>query len=401
MALTPDAATSLIRAGVEVRVEAGAGVEAGFPDSSYEKEGVKVVAGRAEALAEVDVVAQVRGAGANRAEGAADLESMKKGQAIIGFLAPVSEPGCARRLAERGVTALAMDLMPRIARTQSMDAVSSMATVAGYKAVLLAAEALPRMFPMLVTAAGAVSAARALVVGADVGGLQAIATARRLGAVVYAYDARAAARETVESLGARFVGPAIEAANAEQMGEGVRRKLRESLAGAVAESDVVITTVAPSGEKAPILITEDMIREMKPGSAIVDLAAERGGNCELTQPGETVAINGVTILGPVNLASTVPYHASRMYARNLCAFLLYLAKDGELHLDPEDEIVRETMVTQGGEVVHSRVREALGLEPLAERPSREGGVAVHDEPGIVLDEERGLELEPGKWDDEP
>ena len=259
--------------------------------------------------------------------------------------------------------------MPRITRAQSMDALSSMATVAGYKAVLLAADALPRMFPMLMTAAGTVAPARVLVIGAGVAGLQAIATARRLGAVVSGYDIRAAVKEQVESLGARFVVLDVEAAGAEDKGgyakamsEEFYRRQRELMAGVLAEQNVVITTAAVPGKKAPILITREMVARMAPGSVIVDIAAERGGNCELTRPGETVmTAGGVCIHGPVNLPSTIPYHASQMYAKNIATFLKYLIKDGKLALDREDEIVRETLVTHGGEVVHPKVRELLGL----------------------------------------
>ena len=261
-----------------------------------------------------------------------------------------------------------MELMPRITRAQSMDALSSMATISGYKAVLLAADSLPRMFPMLMTAAGTVAPARVLVIGAGVAGLQAIATARRLGAVVSGYDIRSAVKEQVESLGARFVVLEIENAGAEDkggyakaMGDEFYRRQRELLGGVLAEQHVVITTAAVPGKKAPILITREMVARMAPGSLIVDIAAERGGNCELTVPGQVVEEGGVRILGPVNLPSTIPYHASQMYAKNIATFLKYLIKDGQLALNREDEIVRETLVTHGGEVVHAKLRELLGM----------------------------------------
>jgi NAD(P) transhydrogenase subunit alpha len=261
-----------------------------------------------------------------------------------------------------------MELMPRITRAQSMDALSSMATVAGYKAVLLAADNLPRMFPMLMTAAGTVAPARVLVIGAGVAGLQAIATARRLGAVVSGYDIRAAVREQIESLGARFVVLEVEAAGAEDKGgyakamtEEFYARQRELLGAVLAQQNVVITTAAVPGRKAPILITRAMVEQMTPGSLIVDIAAERGGNCELTRPGETIVTGGVSIMGPLNLPSTIPYHASQMYAKNIATFLKYLVKDGKLALSPDDEIVRETLVTSGGQVVHTKVREVLGL----------------------------------------
>jgi NAD(P) transhydrogenase subunit alpha len=260
-----------------------------------------------------------------------------------------------------------MELMPRITRAQSMDALSSMATIAGYKAVLIAADALPRMFPMLMTAAGTVAPARVLVIGAGVAGLQAIATARRLGAVVSGYDIRAAVKEQIESLGARFVVLEMEAAGAEDkggyakaMGEDFYRRQRELLGAVLAEQNVVITTAAVPGKRAPILVTREMVARMAAGSVVVDIAAERGGNCELTVPGKALETGGVTIIGPVNLPSAVPYHASQMYARNIATFLKYLVKEGKLNLNPEDEIVRETLVTHAGEVVHPRVREAMG-----------------------------------------
>ncbi len=365
--MTPSALSVLNKSGVEWMLEAGAGTRASFPDAEYAEKGVRI-ASRAEVLEKAAVVLQVRGPGANPEGGAADLEQMHRGQVVIGFGEPLTSLDAARALAAHGVDFLAMELMPRITRAQSMDALSSMATVAGYKAVLLAADSLPRMFPMLMTAAGTVAPARVLVIGAGVAGLQAIATARRLGAVVSGYDIRAAVKEQIESLGARFVVLEVEAAGAEDkggyakaMGEDFYRKQRDALGAVLAEQNVVITTAAVPGKKAPILITREMVERMAPGSIIVDIAAERGGNCELTRPGETVDHGGVGILGPLNLASTVPYHASQMYAKNIATFLKYLIKDGKLTLDRQDEIVRETLVTLGGEVVHAKVRELMGM----------------------------------------
>jgi len=297
---------------------------------------------------------------------------MKKGQVVIGLGEPLTAGAAAQSLADRGASYLAMELMPRITRAQSMDVLSSMATIAGYKAVLIAADSLPRMFPMLMTAAGTISPARILVIGAGVAGLQAIATARRLGGVVSGYDIRAAVKEQIESLGARFIVLNIEAAGAEDkggyakaMGEDFYRKQQEALCNVLAEQNVVITTAAVPGRKAPILITKAMAQRMAPGSVIVDIAAERGGNCELTKPGEVVEENGVRIFGPINLPSTIPYHASQMYAKNILTFLKYLVnKEGNLTLNREDEIVKETLVTHGGDVVHARVRELLGLPEL-------------------------------------
>ena len=347
-------------------MESGAGVPAGMPDAEYVEKGVRI-ASRKQVFADSDVILQVRTPGANPDTGKLDLPLFRRGQALIGFGEPLTALDAARALADRGVTFLAMELMPRITRAQNMDALSSMATIAGYKAVLLGASALPRMFPMLMTAAGTVAPARVLVIGAGVAGLQAIATARRLGAVVSGYDIRAAVKEQIESLGARFVVLEMENKGAEDkggyakaMGEDFYRRQRELMAGVLAEQNVVITTAAVPGKRAPVLITAEMVAHMAPGSVIVDIAAERGGNCELTQPGETVEQGGVQILGPLNLPSSIPFHASQMYARNVGAFLKYLIKDGALALNPEDEIVRETMVTDRGDVVHPRVRELMG-----------------------------------------
>ena len=366
VATVPAAVAVLKKTGAELVMEAGAGLRAGFPDSEYAEKGVRIAGSREEVFAAAEVILQVRSPGANPETGGADLALLRPGQTLIGFGEPLTAIDAARALAQRGVSFLAMELMPRITRAQSMDALSSMATVAGYKAVLIAADALPRMFPMLMTAAGTIAPARVLVLGAGVAGLQAIATAKRLGAVVSGYDIRAAVKEQVESLGARFVVLDIEAAAAEDkggyakaMGEEFYRRQRELMAGVMAGQNVIITTAAVPGKKAPILITREMAARMAPGSVIVDIAAERGGNCELTRPGEVVEAGGVRIFGPVNLPSTVPYHASQMYARNIATFLKYLIKDGRLALDREDEIVRETLVTHAGEVVHPRVREAM------------------------------------------
>jgi NAD(P) transhydrogenase subunit alpha len=313
------------------------------------------------------VIAQVRALGANSEAGRADLDLLRKDQVVVGICEPLSEPQAARDLAKCGVTLLSMELMPRITRAQSMDVLSSMATIAGYKAVLLAADQLPRMFPMMMTAAGTLAAARVFIVGAGVAGLQAIATARKLGAVVEAYDVRPAVKEQVQSLGAKFVEMELDAGESEDsggyakaMGEEFYRRQREMMMQVVAANDVVITTAAVPGKKAPVLVTQAMVEGMHPGSVVVDLAAERGGNCELTRPGEKVVHQGVTILGPLNIPTTVPYHASQMYAKNLSTFLLHLTRDGELVLDAEDEITAGTLVTRDGDVVHPWVREALG-----------------------------------------
>jgi NAD(P) transhydrogenase subunit alpha len=369
VALVPAVIPTLAKAKCEVLVESGAGDAAFYADAAYVEKGARIAASRAEVFTAADAVFQVLGHGANDKTGRADLPLLRRDQVLIAFLRPLGSPESVQEIAATGATAFAVELMPRITRAQNMDALSSMSTVAGFKAVLLAASTLPRMFPMLTTAAGTIPPARVLVVGAGVAGLQAIATARRLGAVVSGYDIRPAVKEQVQSLGAKFVELPLETAGAEDAAgyaraqdEAFYQRQRELMARVVAESDVVITTAVVPGKKAPVLITAEMVRGMAPGSVIVDLAAERSGNCELTRPDETVVAHGVTIIGPVNLASSVPYHASQMYARNLTAFFLHLAKSGAIELNMEDEITRETLLTRGGEVVHPRVREALGLQ---------------------------------------
>ena len=368
VALVPAVVPNLVKAGCEVLVQQGAGDAAGFPDSLYAGKGARIATTRDEVFKSADALLQVLGHGANDKTGRNDLALLRAGQVLIGFLRPLGDPRTVEEIARTGAIAFAMELMPRITRAQSMDALSSMATVAGYKAVVVAADILPRMFPMLTTAAGTIPPAKVLVIGAGVSGLQAIATGRRLGAVVSGYDIRPAAKEQVQSLGARFVELPLAAADAEDrrgyaraQDETFYARQRELLARVVAESDVVITTAVVPGKRAPVLITADMVAAMPRGSVIVDLAAERGGNCELTRPDETVMERGVTIIPAVNLASTVPTHASQMYAKNLAAFFLHLVKDGALRLDLQDEITRETLVTRDGEVVHPRIREALGL----------------------------------------
>jgi len=362
------------KAGMDVVVQTGAGLKAGMSDEDYLKKGAEIAPDRKTVFARADVILQVRGLGANPEHGKADLELMRKDQALISFFEPLTAKDEVTAMAQRGARVFAVEMMPRITRAQSMDALSSMATVAGYKAVLIAAGLLPKMFPMLMTAAGTVSPARVFVIGAGVAGLQAIATAKRLGAIVSAYDVRPAVREQVESLGATFVEIEIDAADSEDKGgyakamdEEFYRKQRELLTKVVAENDITITTAAVPGKKAPVLVTADMMHHMRPGSVIVDLAAERGGNCELTRVNETVVDNGVTILGPADLASTVPYHASQMYSRNLLTFMKHLVKDGVLQLDMDDEITRDTLLTDGGEIVNARLREHFGLDTSAER----------------------------------
>lgn len=377
VALIPASLPAMSKAKVEVLVESGAGLSAGFPDAEYEAKGAKIAASRQEVFQSADVIAQVRSLGANPTEGKSDLPLLRKGQTVIGFAEPLSEPEAQKALAERGATVFSMELMPRITRAQSMDALSSMATIAGYKAVLLAANMLPRMFPMFMTAAGTIAPAKVFIIGAGVAGLQAIATAKRLGAVVHAYDLRPAVKEQVQSLGGKFVELELKTSDAEDKGgyakamdEEFYRKQREMMARVVAENDVVITTAAVPGRKAPLLVTAEMVKGMAPGSVIVDLAAERGGNCELTKPGETIEVNHVTIFGPVNLPTSIPYHASQMYAKNISTFLLHLVKEGNLQINLEDEITRETLVAREGEVFHPKVRELLGLSPDAAEAGR-------------------------------
>jgi NAD(P) transhydrogenase subunit alpha len=365
VALVPGTVAHLAKVGAEVWVETDAGQAAGFPDGEYSERGAKIVPNRQDLFA-ADVLLQVRAAGANPEAGKTDLEHFRNGQAVIGTCDPLSSPQSVADFAKTGASLFSLELLPRISRAQSMDVLSSMATVSGYRAVLLAAAALPKMFPMLMTAAGTISPAKVFVMGVGVAGLQAIATARRLGAVVSANDIRPAVKEQVESLGAKFVQLALDTAAAEdkggyakEMGDEFLRKQRELIGQTVAQSDVVITTAAVPGRKAPTLVTAEMVGRMAPGSVIVDIAAERGGNCELTRPGETVVQRGVSILGPLNLPSDVPYHASQMFSKNISTFLLHLVKDGKLALDTEDEITRETLVTRDGQVVHPRVLEPL------------------------------------------
>ncbi len=366
VALIPASIPPLAKAGLEVLIETGAGQRAGYSDRQYAEKGAKIAPSRQDAFA-ADIVLQVRAAGASPQAGLADLEYFRPGQVVIGMCDPLGSPQLAAEAARRGVSLFALELLPRITRAQGMDVLSSQATVAGYRAVLLAAEALPKMFPMMITAAGTLSAAKVFVIGAGVAGLQAIATARRLGAALSAYDVRPAVKEQVQSLGAKFVEVALETATtetkggyAQQMDEEFYRRQRELMARVVAESDVVITTAAVPGKKSPILVTAEMVAQMALGSVIVDLAAERGGNCELTKPGQSVVEGGVTILGPLNLPAEVPQHASQMYAKNISTFLLNLVKDKQVQINLEDEIIRDTLIARDGRIVNPRVEQLLG-----------------------------------------
>jgi H+-translocating NAD(P) transhydrogenase subunit alpha len=368
VALAPANVPQLAKLGLNVIVESGAGAAAGFPDEAYLQRGAHVTADRTEVFA-TDLLLMVRALGANPQAGESDVDRLRPGQYVIAMCDPLGAPQAVEDAAGAGATVFALELIPRITRAQSMDVLSSMATIAGYRAVLLAAVELPKMFPLMMTAAGTVAAAKVFVIGAGVAGLQAIATARRLGGVVQAYDVRPATREQIESLGGRFVAMELEAGDAEDRGgyakamdEDFYRRQRELMARVAAESDVIITTAAIPGKPSPRLITESAVAGMAPGSVIIDLAAERGGNCELTRADERVVAHGVTILGPTNLPSEAPHDSSLMYANNVVRFVQNLVKDGQVALNFDDEVIRDTCLTHDGQVRSARVRELLGVE---------------------------------------
>ena len=351
VALVPEVADRLVKTGLELTVETGAGDAAHHPDSEYVEAGAGVGDGWAG-----EVVAKVAPPSSD------EIARLGRGSVLIGFLQPLTA------IARTGATALAMERIPRISRAQSMDALSSQATVSGYRAALIAAQELPRFFPMLTTAAGTVRPAKVLVLGAGVAGLQAIATARRLGAIVQAFDVRSAVKEQIESLGARFLELDMGLEDAEAAGGYARQltdeeqaKQRDLLAIEIGKMDAVISTAAVPGRRAPLLVTEGAVRNMSPGSVIVDLAAETGGNCELTQAGETVVSDGVTILGPVNLPASMPDHASSLYSRNVQSLLELMVKEGELRLDFDDEVLAGACITRDGEIVHEGARNAAGV----------------------------------------
>jgi NAD(P) transhydrogenase subunit alpha len=372
VALTPANVGALLKKnGVEIRIERGAGEAAGFTDGDYENAGAKLT-DRDDIFSNAQAILQVQTPGSNTTNGQEDLDKLKAGQFLIGMTDPLANAHFAQALAERKVTGLALELIPRITRAQSMDVLSSMAMIAGYKCVLLAANASHRMFPMNMTAAGTMNASRVFVMGAGVAGLQACATAKRLGAIVEAYDVRPAAREQILSVGAKPVELDLDTGEAEgsggyakAQGEDFLKRQRELMKEVIKEMDVVITTAAVPGAKSPILVTEEMVKAMKPGSVIVDLAAERGGNCDLTKAGETVVENGVLIIGPTNVPSSVPFHASQMFGKNIENLLnLLLDDNGDLQLDFEDQIVTDTVISHDGDVPHARLREMLGLPEL-------------------------------------
>ena len=376
VAMSPANVQSLTDRGVKVVIQAGAGTAAGYPDAEYSAAGAEVNADRTQLFASADIILQVQSFGSNNDNSEADLALVRKDQLIIGMMDPLASPQAAQAVADKGATAIALELVPRISRAQSMDVLSSMATLAGYKAVLMGASAAPRIFPMLMTAAGTLQPARVLIMGVGVAGLQACATAKRLGAVVEAYDVRPAAREQILSVGAKPVELDLDTGESEgaggyakEQGEDFLRRQRELMTEVVARQDIIITTAAIPGAKSPILVTEDMVKAMKPGAVIVDLAAERGGNCDLTQQGETVVAHDVTILGPENVPSDLAYHASQMLGKNMQTLLeLILDEAGNLNLDFNDEIVAGTVVAHQGEVPHPHMRKLLNLPELQPQP---------------------------------
>jgi len=359
VALLPDTVARLVKQGLEIWVEAGAGEPSFSGNQAYEAAGAKIIYDGATLWGEADVLLKV---GIPKED---ELQQMREGSVLISFLNPLAQPEVIQQLASRKITGFSMELIPRTSRAQSMDALSSQAGVAGYKAVLIAAAALPKFFPMLTTAAGTIKPAKVFVIGAGVAGLQAIATARRLGAVVEAFDIRPAVKEEVQSLGAKFVEVKLEEETvaaggyAKEISEAAKQRTQEVVAEHVKLADVVITTAQVPGKKAPLIVTEEMVAQMNPGSVIVDLAADQGGNCAGTEPGKDVVRHGVTIIGPINLPSSMPVHASQMYSKNISTLLQYLVKDGELQLNFEDDIISSTCVTHGGEILNQRVKEAL------------------------------------------
>lgn len=371
VSMCPENIRSLTEAGIDFWVEQNAGVCAGFSDNDYLSAGAKIIAERSAIFAKADIILQVQSFGANSQNAEQDLQLLRPQQIVIGMMDPLATPQAAQQVADTKATAVALELVPRISRAQSMDVLSSMATLAGYRSVLLGAEAAPRILPMLMTAAGTLQPARVLIMGVGVAGLQACATAKRLGAVVEAYDVRPAAREQIISVGATPVELDLPTESSEgaggyakQQSEEFLRRQREQMTEVVARQDIVITTAAVPGAKSPILVTEDMVKAMKPGSVVVDMAAERGGNCELTQLGETVVEYGVSILGPQNMASDVAYHASQMYGNNMQTLLELIVQDGEINLDFKDEIIAGTVVAHNGEVTHPHIRKLLDLPVL-------------------------------------
>jgi NAD(P) transhydrogenase subunit alpha len=364
VALIPDTVARLVKQGVEVWVETGAGERAFFTDAAYEAAGAKIIADSDTLWSQADILLKVSPP-QEREDGRFETDLLREGSVLIGFINPLGNPSLAQRLAERKVTAISMELIPRTTRAQSMDALSSQASIAGYKAVLIGAATLPKYFPMLTTAAGTIAPAKVFVMGAGVAGLQAIATARRLGAVVEAFDIRPAVKEEVQSLGAKFVEVKLEEETtaaggyAKEISADSRQRTQEVVTEHIKNADVVITTAQVPGKKAPLLVTEEMVKQMKPGSVVVDLAAEQGGNCACTEPGKDIVWNGITIIGPINLPSSIPVHASQLYSKNITSLMQLLIKDKALELNFADDIIDAACVTHGGEIRVARVREAL------------------------------------------
>ncbi|MFL0705538.1 Re/Si-specific NAD(P)(+) transhydrogenase subunit alpha [Cylindrospermopsis raciborskii] len=369
VSLVPDMVAKLVKQGLEISVETGAGEKAYFSDGDYEAAGAKIITDAAVLWGEADILLKVSPP-QEREDGREEIDLLKPGAVLLSFLNPLGNPEVARKLAQRQITALSMELIPRTTRAQSMDALSSQASIAGYKTVLLAAAALPKYFPMLTTAAGTIAPAKVFIMGAGVAGLQAIATARRLGALVEAFDIRPAVKEEVQSLGAKFVEIKLTEETtaaggyAKEISEDSKKRTQEVVAEHVKHSDIVITTAQVPGRKAPILVTEDMVKGMKPGSVIVDLAAEQGGNCACTAPGKDIVYHGVTIIGPINLPSSMPVHASQLYAKNVTALMQLVVKDKALNINFSDDIVDAACITHNGEIRNQRIKDALQAVPV-------------------------------------
>jgi len=366
VSLIPKHVHLLQKEGFIVHLESGAGIPARYTDAMYEEEGVRIIKERERLFSESKIILSVRGIGSGDKPVLEDLNLLKENQILIGLLDPFNNLELIRELASRKIQSFALELVPRISRAQSMDVLSSQANIAGYKAALIAANLLPRIFPMMMTSAGTLTPARVFVIGAGVAGLQTIATCHRLGAIVSAYDIRPVVKEQVESLGAKFIELELETGTAEgeggyakDMDEEFYKKQRQMMNQIISESDVVIATAAVPGKKAPVLVTEEMVENMKEGSLIVDLAAEQGGNCEITKPGKTFEIGGVIVSGPLNLPSTVAHDSSQMFSKNITNFIQLMVKDEKFNTDVDDEIIRESMVTRNGEIINNKLKEIL------------------------------------------
>lgn len=371
VSLIPETVHQLTKKGFKVIVETNAGYDAGFTDNAYLAKGAKIISSRKEVFQKAKVILQIRAWGSDEDSGKKDLSLLHDEQIVIGFTDPLGNAEKAREFERRNVTTFSMEMIPRITRAQSMDALSSIASIAGYKAVLTGANLLQKMFPMMMTAAGTIAPAKVFVIGAGVAGLNAIATAKRLGAIVSAYDVRPDVKEQIESLGGKFIEIELDTSDSQDEGGYAKEqtddflaKQREMMFRVVSESDVVITTAAIPGKRSPVLVTKEMVEQMHPGTVIVDLASERGGNCELTKHGETISEFGVVITGPANISSDLAYHASQMYSKNISTLLLHLATENSFNFDMNDEITAGSMITHKNQILHPRVRDLLGLEPV-------------------------------------